>query len=62
MESHLSDMMADVIAIVADKWPLCEKADVVAIVADGIATQVGRLEARSYYLGGRRNSHWVTLF
>ena len=38
MESHLSDMMADVIAIMADKWPLSEMADVVAIVANGIAT------------------------
>ena len=38
MESHLSDMMEGVIAIVADKWPLCEMADVVAIVADGMAT------------------------
>ena len=37
-------------------------ADVIAIVADGIATQVGMLQGRSYYLGGRWNSHWITLF
>ena len=57
-------VMADVITI-CGRWNshiIFDMVDVVAIVADGIATWLQCFQVRSYYLGGRWKSHWVNLF
>ena len=56
-------VIADVITI-CGRWNsliFFDMADVVAIVADGIAIWLECFKGRSYYLGGRWKSNWVNL-